>query len=355
MSFTVKSYAAESPDAPLKLHELERREVLPDDVLIDIIYTGVCHSDLHTAHSDWPGTIYPVVTGHEIVGKVSAVGKDVTKHKVGDMVAVGCMVDSCGKCTQCKADQEMFCEEGMVGTYSAPEPRFPGHSTAGGYSQKVVVQQNFVVKVPEGLQKPELLSGVAPILCAGITTYSPLRQNNIGKGSKVAVAGLGGLGHMGTKLAKALGAEVAVISRSHKKDAQAKELGADYVISSSDPEELKKYANHFELLLDTVSVDHDLDPYFSLLAPFGNLCVLGHIGFFEKKLHSGPLVAGNRKLSGSVIGGIKETQELLDFCSEQSIIADHQVIPMEKINEAWSQMTEGDVANRFVIDIANFK
>lgn len=353
MPFVVKSYALQSEETPLALHELERRDVLPDDVLIDILYAGVCHSDLHQAR-DWPNRFFPMVPGHEIVGKVEAVGKDVKKVKVGDIVAVGCIVDSCLDCEQCDAGYEMFCYNGMTDTYSCPEPRFPGHSTAGGYSQKIVVPEHFALQVPKDLQKPELLSGVAPILCAGITTYSPLRRYGVTKGTTVGVLGLGGLGHMAVKLAKAMGAEVGVVSRSHKKDAQAKALGADFVVSSSNPEELEKYKNKFDLVLDTIAYDHDVAVYFPMVKPLGTLCVLGHIGPFGKQFDTNNIVPANKNLSGSNIGGIKETQELLDLCAKQAIIADHQVIPIEQINEAWEHMSRGDVANRYVIDIQKF-
>lgn len=354
MPFTVNSYASLSVDAELTPFELERRDLLDDDVLVDITYTGICHSDLHVAHNDWGYTQHPVVPGHEIVGKVSKVGSKVTKHKVGDYVAVGCLVDSCGDCAACRADEETFCLKGSTQTYGSPEPRFPGHNTAGGYSEKIVVPEHFALKVPAALQAPELITGVAPILCAGITMYSPLREYNVQPGQKVGIVGLGGLGHMGVQLAKILGAEVVVISRGHKKDAEAKSLGASYVIASTSKEELEKHSGTFDLVIDTIPFDHDVNTYIPLLKNHKTLVIVGHLGSLEAApVQTIPLLMGNRRIAGSAIGGIRETQELLDLCAEHKLIAENEVITMDKVNDAWKAL--GDSASRFVIDITKYR
>ncbi|MBQ5154046.1 NAD(P)-dependent alcohol dehydrogenase, partial [Macrococcus caseolyticus] len=351
----VNSYAVFDYKSQLKPHKLERRDTEPDDVVIKIIYCGICHSDLHCAHDDWKNASYPVIPGHEIIGEVESVGDKVTKHKVGDIVGVGCLVDSCGNCQYCDMSEEIYCQKGSTQTYNFPERRFPGHRTAGGYSEKIVVPEHFTLSIPKALQTEKLLPGVAPILCAGITTYSPLNRSKIGKGSKVAVCGLGGLGHMGVRIATALGAEVYVVSRSHAKDDKAKALGAKGVISSSSEKEMKDAAGKFDLVLDTIPFDHDVNQYVPLAKIFGELCIVGHVGVFEKSVSSGPLVFGHRRISGSLIGGIKETQELLELCAEKSVISDHELIPMEKVNDAWTSMTSGDVANRFIIDVKQFR
>lgn len=355
MPFTVNSYAALSKDSELVPYTLERRDLSKNDVLIDITYAGICHSDVHIAHDDWGfATPHPIIPGHEIVGTVSAVGETVTKVKVGDCVAVGCMVDSCLECIPCKADEEIFCIKGATQTYGSPEPQFPGHTTAGGYSEKIVVRDHFVVQVPKELQTAELLPGVAPVLCAGITMYSPLREYKAAKGQKIGIVGLGGLGHMGVKLAAAIGAEVVVISRSHKKDAEAKALGATSTISSSSKEELAANANTFDLIIDTVPFDHDVNVYVPLLKNHNTLVLVGHLGSLEATpVSTHGLIFGNRRIAGSCIGGIKETQELLEFCAKHKIIADNEVITMDKVNDAWKAL--GDSASRFVIDIAKYR
>lgn len=353
MTFTVNSYAVHDNKSDLVPYKLERRDVLPDDVVIQITHAGICHSDIHVAHDNWGIAKYPLVPGHEIVGVVEKVGDKVTKHKVGDVVAVGCMVDSCGNCQQCDNNHEMFCAESAQ-TYSFPERRFPGHTTAGGYSEKIVVKDHFVLTVPKALQDPKLLPGVAPILCAGITTYSPMMQYGLKKGDKLAIAGLGGLGHMGVKIANAMGVEVTVISRSHKKDAHAKELGASHVIASASPEEMAANAGKFDLVIDTIPFDHDINQYIPLVKPLGTVAIVGHLGAFKESLVSFPLIAGNRRLAGSVIGGIKETQDLLELCAEHKIVAKSKLISMEEVNNAWKAMVDGESESRYIIDIAKF-
>lgn len=357
MTFTVNSYAAFDSKSPLTPYKLERRDSKPDDIIIKIIYTGICHSDLHCGRNDWGNTKYPAIPGHEIIGEVESVGNKVSKHKVGDIVGVGCLVDSCGTCDSCagKLACEIYCVKAPTQTYGSPEPRWPGHVTAGGYSEKIVVPEHFVLTIPKSLQTEKLLPGVAPILCAGITAYSPLHRYNIGKGSKVAVCGLGGLGHMGVKIAVTLGAEVYVVSRSHAKDEKAKALGANGLISSSSEEEMTKAANEFDLVLDTIPFDHDLNQYVPLAKPFGDICIIGHLGLLEKSISTIPLIFGNRRISGSAIGSIKETEMLLELCGKNKIIADHTVIAMEQVNDAWKSMDAGDIANRFVIDVKKFR
>ncbi|GMM52312.1 hypothetical protein DASB73_032750 [Starmerella bacillaris] len=354
MTFTVNSYAAFSKDTDLVPHKLERRDLAKDDVLIDITYTGICHSDVHEAHNDWGTANYPIIPGHEIVGVVSAIGDSVTKVKVGDCVAVGCLVDSCLKCGPCLADEEIFCVKVSTKTYNSPEPHFPGHLTAGGYSEKIVVRDHFVLQVPKELQAPELLPGVAPLLCAGITMHTPLTEHHASKGQKVGIVGLGGLGSMGVKLAVAIGAEVVVISRNHKKDSKAKELGASGVLASTSKEELEKHAGTFDLIIDTVPFDHDVNVYIPLLKNHKTLVVVGHVGpFVASPISSTGLIFGDRRIAGSCIGGIKGTQEVLDFCAKHKIISDHIVINMEEVNDAWKVI--GDTASRYVIDIAKYR
>ena len=354
MTFTVNSYAAFSKDTELVPYTLERRDLAKDDVLIDITYTGICHSDLHKAHNDWGTAIYPVIPGHEIVGIVSAIGDSVTKVKLGDCVAVGCNVDSCLECASCKANEEIFCLKGVTQTYGGPDPRFPGHITAGGYSEKIVVRDHFVLQVPKELQTAELLPGVAPVLCAGITMYTPLREHNAAKGQKIGIVGLGGLGHMGVKLAVAIGAEVVVISRNHKKDDKAKMLGASGVIASTSKEELAKHAGTFDLIIDTIPFDHDVNVYVPLLKNHKTLVIVGHVGAFKTSpLSTTGLIFGDRRIAGSCIGGIKGTQDLLDFCAEHKIVSDNIVIDMKEVNEAWKVV--GETASRYVIDIAKYR
>ncbi|XXQ68106.1 NAD(P)-dependent alcohol dehydrogenase [Neisseriaceae bacterium B1] len=351
MTLAVKSYAAYSPTEPLKPFEFERRDLRHDDVQIDIEYCGVCHSDLHTARNDWGWTsYYPIVVGHEIVGRVTAVGSDVNNVKVGDLVGVGCMVDSCQQCAPCEHGLEQYCENGHTGTYASHDRR-DGTPTHGGYSTGIVVRDKFVVKVPENLDT----KAVAPLLCAGITTYSPLRHWNVKAGSRVAVIGLGGLGHMAIKLAKAMGAEVTLFTRSAGKEQDAYNLGASKVIFSTDAAQMAAAANSFDLIIDTVPYTHDLKPYMPTLALNGTLVLVGLIGEVEDTINTVPMILGRRSIAGSVIGGIAETQEMLDFCGKHNIVPDVEMIDMQAINEAYHRMEKSDVKYRFVIDMKSLK
>lgn len=342
---TIKAYGTHSPEADLKQLEIERRSALPNDVEIEILYCGVCHSDLHFARNDWGMTQYPVVPGHEIVGKVTNVGAEVSKYKVGDLVAVGCLVDSCRSCNNCKDDQEQYCPE-WVGTYGGFDKHLQTN-THGGYSQTITVDQHFVLRVPENLDQ----AGIAPVLCAGITTWSPLRYWKVGKHSTVAVVGLGGLGHMAIKLASALGAHVTLFSRSPNKIEDAKALGAHDVVISTDESQMEKVTGKFDLILDTVPYEHDFNPYMATLNTNGTLVVLGYLGPVESPLVTVPMIMGRKSMAGSLIGGIAETQELLDFCGEHNITSDIEVINMQEINEAYERMLKSDVKYRFVIDM----
>ncbi|MBF6631677.1 MAG: NAD(P)-dependent alcohol dehydrogenase [Comamonas sp.] len=345
-----RGFSASSPTSPLGLFHFVRRDPREDDVVIDILYSGVCHSDLHTARNDWGGTVYPTVPGHEIVGRVVAVGTGVTQFKVGDAVGVGCMVDSCQSCGACARGWEQYCERGMTGTYNSSD-RVDGSPTQGGYAEHIVVRQEFVLKMPEGLD----LKGAAPLLCAGITTWSPLRHWKVGPGSKVAVVGLGGLGHMALKLAKALGAEVTLFSRSAGKEDDAKRLGADRVVISTEKDQMKAVRGQFDLILDTVPYAHDLNPYTATLATNGTLVLVGFLGLQEPAVNTVPLILGRKSVAGSVIGGIAETQEMLDFCGQHGITSDVEMIAMQDINEAYERMLKSDVKYRFVIDMASLK
>ncbi len=347
MTQTVQGYAAHSHDTPLVPFSFERRDPRPDDVVIDILYTGVCHSDLHTARNDWGFTTYPVVPGHEIVGRVTAVGSGVDKFKVGDLVGVGCLVDSCRECEPCRNHLEQYCDNGFVATYDSTD-KHDGLRTYGGYSKSITVSDAFVLKVPENLDT----KAVPPILCAGITTWSPLRRWKAGKGSKVAVVGLGGLGHMAIKLAHALGAEVSLFSRSPGKADDAYRLGADKVILSTDNAQMQAAANQFDLIIDTVPYEHDVNPYMPTLKLDGTLVFVGLVGDITPALSTIPMIFKRRNVAGSLIGGLKETQELLDFCGEHNIVSDIEVIDMKDINEAYERMLKSDVKYRFVIDMA---
>jgi alcohol dehydrogenase (NADP+) len=340
------AYAAKNATTPFAPFKFERRDVGKHDVQIEILYCGVCHSDLHTVRSEWQGTTYPCVPGHEIVGRVVKVGKDVNKFKEGDTVGVGCMVDSCLTCANCKEDLEQFCSA-ITWTYNSPD-KHTGGITYGGYSESIVVDKAFVLKIPRHLD----LAATAPLLCAGITTYSPLRHNNVTKGQKVGVVGLGGLGHMGVKLAKAFGAHVVVFTTSANKVEDALRLGADEVVNSKDADEMKKHLNSFHFILDTVSAKHDINAYLLLLGRDGNLTQVG-VPPEPLSLNVGSLVFGRRSLSGSLIGGIKETQEMLDFCGKHNITADIELIQIHNINEAYDRLAKGDVKYRFVIDMAS--
>ncbi len=345
----VKAYGAQSETAALELLEIERRDLKRDDVKIKILYCGVCHSDIHTVRNDWKGSKYPVVPGHEIVGEVIAIGEDVKKFKKGDKVGVGCMVDSCQNCEACNKDLEQFCENGMVGTYNGKDQILGGH-TFGGYSEKIVVKEDFVLSIPENLE----LKAVAPLLCAGITTYSPLKHWNVKKGDRVGVIGLGGLGHMGIKLAKAMGAHVVMITTSPNKSQDAKRLGADEVLISKDKQAMETMTNSFDLLLNTIPVKHDINPYLKLLKIDATMVMVGAIEPLEP-VHGGNLILGRKRVAGSLIGGIKETQEMLDFCGEHNVVSDIELIDMAYINEAYDRVINADVKYRFVIDLESLK
>lgn len=338
-------YAAQSAESPLAPMSFERRALRENDVAIEILYCGVCHSDLHMARNDWSSSVYPVVPGHEIVGRVIAVGSAVKKYTVGDNVAVGCMVDSCKDCDQCHNDNEQYCRNGFTLTYGSPD-RISGEITHGGYSKHIVVREEFVLRVPENLD----LARAAPLLCAGITTYSPLREWNVGPGSRVAVVGMGGLGHMAIKLAVGLGAHVTVISTSPSKETDAKQLGAHSFLVSTDAAAMETAASSFDLIVDTVPVEHDLNPYVPLLDNDATLVLVGQLGPVASP-NTAPLVFGRRRIAGSLIGGIAETQEMLDFCGRMNILPECEMINMDTINEAFDRMERSDVRYRFVIDM----
>lgn len=350
MSTSTKAFGTKSAEAPLEGMTIQRRTNTAHDVEIDIMYCGVCHSDLHTARNDWGGTKYPSVPGHEIVGRVISVGDHVTKFKTGDLVGVGCIVDSCRECSSCKQDLEQYCVSGMTGTYNGTDKHLGGH-TFGGYSEKVVVDENYVLHIPENLDA----AAVAPVLCAGITTWSPLRHWNVQAGSKVAVIGLGGLGHMAIKLANALGADVTLFSRSPEKEQEARELGAHRMIISTDEAQMKSVKANFDLIIDTVPYVHDINPYISTLNINGTLVLVGYLGPLEPILNTVPMIVGRKSVAGSLIGGIKETQELLDFCGEHNIVSEIEMIDMQNINEAYERMLKSDVRYRFVIDMQSLK
>lgn len=342
-------YAAQNKTTPLAPYHFERRSLRNNDVAMEILYCGVCHSDLHTVRGDWGPQSYPLIPGHEIIGRVLEVGPDVTKYKAGDAVAVGCMVDSCQECDQCSQGEEQFCREGMTPTYGSPD-RIDGEITQGGYSKHLVVREEFVLSVPDGLD----LSKAAPILCAGITTYSPLRQWDIKEGSRVGVIGLGGLGHMAVKLAHAMGAHVTVMSRTPDKQKDAEALGADELLISTDESAMKEAASSFDLIIDTVPVEHDVNPYTPLLDIDGTLVMVGQVGPIMAPT-TVPMIFGRRRIAGSLIGGIRETQELLDFCAEKNVLPDCEMIRMDEINEAFERMERSDVRYRFVIDMASLE
>lgn len=346
----IKAYGTEAADANLKEISINRREVTAKDIEIEILYCGVCHSDLHTARNDWGFTVYPAIPGHEIVGRVTKVGSEVSKLKVGDLAGVGCIIDSCKTCDSCKKDLEQYCLTGFTGTYGAADKHIGGH-TFGGYSEKIVVDEHFVLKVPSNLN----LAAVAPLLCAGITTWSPLRHWNVGKDSKVAVVGLGGLGHMAIKLAKGLGAEVTLFSRTPDKVQDALDLGADTVIISTDDNQMNSVSGKFDLIIDTVPYVHDINPYVTTLNISGTLVLVGYLGGLEPFLNTIPMILGRKSVAGSVIGGIAETQEMLDFCGEHNIVSEIEIIKIEEINQAYERMLKSDVRYRFVIDMASLK
>ena len=349
--FNAKAYSAASATSPLASTTITRRDPTENDIQIEILYCGICHSDLHTVRDEWNSvmpTVYPCIPGHEIVGRVTKVGSAVSKFKLGDLAAVGCMVDSDGTCPECKAGLEQFCANFTL-TYNSPDKHLGG-VTYGGYSDSIVVDQRFVLRVPSNLK----LAGVAPLLCAGITTYSPLRHWGVTRGKNVGVVGLGGLGHMGVKLAHALGAHVVVFTTSPKKKEDALRLGADEVVISRNADEMQKHAGSFDFILDAVSADHDISAYLNLLRRDGNITL---VGAPEKPLPVSAfgLIMGRRSLSGSMIGGIPETQEMLDFCGQHDITADVEVIPIQKVNEAYERLLKSDVKYRFSIDMASLK
>jgi uncharacterized zinc-type alcohol dehydrogenase-like protein len=342
-----KAYAAPAASVPLAPFDFERREVGPHDVLIDIAFCGVCHSDLHQVRDEWGAGIFPMVPGHEIVGRISKVGDHVKNFKVGDLAGVGCMVDSCRTCPSCQEGLEQYCETtGMVGTYGGTEKE-TGRPTYGGYSNQIVVDEKYTLKVSEKLD----LARVAPLLCAGITTYSPLRQWKVGPGHKVGVMGLGGLGHMAVKLAAAMGAEVTVLSTSPGKEADAKALGAHKFVVTKDEAQLKSVRNYFDFIINTVSAQLDLATYVNLLGRDGTMILLG-VPTEAPHIHAFNLIGKRRRIAGSLIGGIAETQEMLDFCAEHNIMSDIELIDMKDINESYERMLKGDVKYRFVIDMA---
>ena len=347
---TIFAYAAQSAETPLAPFNFERRETRADDVVIEILFCGVCHSDLHTARNDWHNTKYPVVPGHEIIGRVLSIGAGVTRFKVGDSVGVGCMVDSCQSCAACAKGLEQYCASFPVFTYNAQD-RHDKKPTYGGYSEQIIVSDKFVLKIPAGLD----LAGAAPLLCAGITTWSPLRHWQVGKQSKVAVVGLGGLGHMALKLAKGLGADVTLFTRSADKEADARRLGADWIVLSGDAKQMQAAHGQFDLIIDTVPYVHDLNPYVPTLALDGTLVLVGYLGALDPALNTAPMVLGRKTVSGSLIGGIAETQEMLDFCGEHDITSDVEVIKIQDINAAYERMLKSDVKYRFVIDMASLK
>jgi len=342
---TVKAFGAYAGDKPLEPMDISRRSVGPHDVGIEISFCGVCHSDIHQVRSEWAGTLYPCVPGHEIVGRVSAVGAHVSGHKIGDLVGVGCIVDSCKRCDDCSDGLENYCDH-MVGTYNGPTPDAPGH-TLGGYSQQIVVHERYVLRVshPE-----EQLAAVAPLLCAGITTYSPLRHWNVGPGHKVGIVGIGGLGHMGIKLAHAMGAHVVAFTTSESKREAAKALGAHEVVVSRNADEMAAHAKSLDFILNTVAAPHDLDTFFALLKRDGTMTLVGAPATPHPSPEVFSLIMKRRSLAGSMIGGIPETQEMLDFCAEHGIVADIELIRADGINEAYERMLKGDVKYRFVID-----
>jgi uncharacterized zinc-type alcohol dehydrogenase-like protein len=349
-TYTVKAFGTASREADLKELTIERRELTATDVEIGIMFCGVCHSDLHTARNDWGGTIYPAVPGHEIIGRITRTGSDVTKFTTGDLAAVGCIVDSCKTCNSCKQDLEQYCLNGFTGTYNGKDIH-TGRHTFGGYSEKVVVKQDFVLKVPANLDP----AAAAPLLCAGVTTWSPLRHWNVSAGSKVAVVGLGGLGHMAIKLAKGLGADVTLFSRSATKTQDALDLGADRVIISTDEAQMRSAKGTFDLIIDTVPYVHDINPYVSTLGVSGTLVLVGYLGPLEPFLNTVPMIMGRKSVAGSLIGGIAETQEMLDFCGKHNIVSDIEIIKMQDINTAYERMLRSDVRYRFVIDMSSLK
>jgi uncharacterized zinc-type alcohol dehydrogenase-like protein len=347
--YNAKAFATTAATSPLAPFNFQRRDPGEHDVQIQILFCGICHTDVHISRNEWHGTTYPCVPGHEIVGRVVKVGAHVKKFKEGDLAGVGCMVDSCRTCENCKDDLEQFCTAGATFTYNSADKK-SGGLTYGGYSDSVVVDEAFVLKIPKNLD----LAATAPLLCAGITTYSPLHFHKVGKGQKVGVVGLGGLGHMGVKLAKALGAHVVVFTTSANKVQDALRLGADEVVNSKNEGEMKKHLNTFHFILDTVAAQHDINAYLVLLKRDGTLTQVG-VPAEPLSVQVGSLIFGRRNFTGSLIGGIKETQEMLDFCGKHNIVSDIELIPIQKVNEAYERLIKSDVKYRFVIDMASLK
>jgi len=346
---SIKAFGTEAAEAPLKTLDIKRRAVQAHDVEIEILYCGICHSDLHTARNEWHGTIYPIVPGHEIVGRVTKVGDHVKGFKVGDLAGVGCLVDSCRECEHCKNDLEQFCDEGSTQTFNSPD-KYLGGQTYGGYSQSITVDESFVLHISDKLD----LAAVAPLLCAGITTYSPLKHWKVGPGQKVGIVGIGGLGHMGIKIAKAMGAHVVVFTTSLSKTDDAKRLGADEVVLSTDEAQMAAHARSLNFILDCVSAEHSIDAYLNLLKVDGTLTLVG-APMDPLPVTSFSLILGRRSFSGSLIGGLAETQEMLDFCAKHNITSDVEVIGVNDVNDAYERLLKGDVKYRFVIDMASLK
>jgi uncharacterized zinc-type alcohol dehydrogenase-like protein len=343
------AYGTRAGDLLLEPMVIERREPGPRDVQVDIRFCGVCHSDLHSARDEWAGTPYPCVPGHEIIGEVTAIGDEVTRFAMGETVGIGCVVGSCGECASCQEGLENYCEKGWIGTYSGATDEAPGH-TLGGYSQRIVVDQHFVLRIGHSADQ---LAAVAPLLCAGITTYSPLRRGGAGPGKKVGIVGIGGLGHMGIKLSHAMGAHTVAFTSTPAKRQDALDLGADEVVVTRDADEMAQHAGSFDLILDTVAASHNLDDYTALLKRDGSLIVLGVPDAPHPPINVGQLIFGRKSIGGSLIGGIPETQEMLDFCAEHGIVSDIEMIQIQQIDEAYDRMLKSDVRYRFVIDNAS--
>ncbi len=346
----IKAFGTKAADAPLNLLPINRRLATAHDIEIEIMYCGVCHSDLHTVRSEWGPSRYPCVPGHEIIGKIVSVGPHVSRFKVGETVGVGCMVDSCRDCQYCKEDLEQFCEKGMTGTYNSPDKHIPNGHTYGGYSESIVVDESFVLRIPENLDP----AAAAPLLCAGITTYSPLHHWHVGPGKKVGVVGIGGLGHMAIKIAKAMGAYVVAFTTSESKFEEAKRLGADETVLSKDPQQMAAYRGKLHFILDAVSANHDINAYMALLRVDGTLALVG-APEHPLPISAFSVIGGRKSFAGSLIGGIAETQEMLDFCGKHNIVSDIEMIDIQKINEAYERLLKSDVKYRFVIDMASIK
>ena len=350
MPIATRGYAAQSATAPIAPFSFARRDLREDDVLIDILYCGICHTDIHQARNEWGRSKYPMVPGHEIIGRVAGVGEAVRDFKPGDVVGVGCMVDSCQHCASCKDGLEQYCAEGATFTYNGVD-RQDKTTTQGGYSERIVVSHKFVVRIPKGMDA----KAAAPLLCAGITMYSPLRHWKVGRGSKVGIVGLGGLGHMGLKLAKAFGADVTLFTRTPGKEQEARRLGADHVVLSTDQKQMAAVAGRFDFIIDTVPNEHDVNPYIATVKRDGHYVIVGQLTPLVPPLQPGALIGGRKTVAGSVIGGIAETQEMLDFCGKHGIVSDIETISIQDINTAYERMLKSDVRYRFVIDMASLK